>query len=219
MFDTIQRPLAQVAHRLGEFAVVTGDRAVREVESERHLANIHGTFYEVPLITNGAPPAFPLLRPVSSHSKQITDFCSWNGLLVLAGVRSDAANDGHVFADADNDTALWFGGVDDLWKLGKPVGRGGPWHDSEVQARIPSDPYLMTGYDRKSLELSHHSTQPVTITLQVDIDGTGLWVDYRAFQVEPNKTLTYQFPTGFSACWVRAVSDRDTKATLTLIYR
>ena len=33
-------------------------RVSREVESERHLANIHGTFYEVPLITNGAPPAW-----------------------------------------------------------------------------------------------------------------------------------------------------------------
>ncbi len=61
-------------------------RALREVESERHLANIHGTFYEVPLISNGAPPAWNLMRPVSSHSKQISDFCSWNGLLVLAGV-------------------------------------------------------------------------------------------------------------------------------------
>src|SRR5690606_27112604 len=75
-------------------------RASREVESERHLANIHGTFYEVPLVTNGAPPAWNLMRPVASHSKQITDYCSWNGLLVLAGVRADAQGDGHVFVDA-----------------------------------------------------------------------------------------------------------------------
>ena len=194
-------------------------RASREVESERHLANIHGTFYEVPLITNGAPPAFHLMRPVSSHSKQITDFCSWNGLLVLAGVRADATNDGHVFADADHGTALWFGAVDDLWKLGKPVGHGGPWHNTQAKAGVPSDPYLMTGYDRKSLELSHRSTEPVTITLQVDINGTGLWVDFRSFDVEPGRTLSYRFPAGFSASWVRAVSDRDTNATLTFTYR
>ena len=94
-------------------------RSSREVESERHLANIHGTFYEVPLVTNGTPPDWNRMRPVSSHSKQITDFCSWNGLLVLAGVRSDATGDGHVFADADQKVGLWFGGIDDLWKLGK----------------------------------------------------------------------------------------------------
>ncbi|MBI2480806.1 MAG: sulfatase, partial [Planctomycetia bacterium] len=123
-------------------------RGSREVESERHLANFHGTFYEVPLITNGAPPAFDHLRPVASHAKQIFDFCSWNGLLVLSGVRSDATADGHVFIDDEHKTGLWFGGVDDLWKLGKPVGRGGPWLNSSVQANAPSDAYLMTGYDK-----------------------------------------------------------------------
>ncbi len=193
-------------------------RASREVESERHLANIHGTFYEVPLITNGAPPDWHRMRPVSSHSKQITDFCSWNGLLVLAGVREEATADGHVFRDADGRTALWFGGIDDLWKLGKPVGQGGPWLDSPVQAGLPSDPYLMTGYDRKTVMLAHKAMEPVTMTLQIDIDGTGLWVNYRAFNVDPGQTLKYEFPEAFSACWVRAVCDHDTIATATFLY-
>ena len=130
-------------------------RTAREVESERHLANIHGTFYEVPLVTNGAPPAWNRMRPVSSHSKQITDFCSWNGLLVLAGVRADATDDGHVFANKKDKVSLWFGGIDDLWKLGKPVGEGGPWRNSKVEKDVPSAPYLMTGYDKKSVTISH----------------------------------------------------------------
>jgi hypothetical protein len=192
---------------------------VREVESERVLANIHGTFYEVPLVTNGAPPAFHLMRPVSSHGKQITDYCSWNGLLVLAGVRPDAREDGHVFAERGGRAALWFGGVDDLWKLGKPVGRGGPWRDTRVTAGVPSDPYLMTGYDDKAVDLSHGSTERVTVTLQVDIDGSGTWLDYRAFAVEPGKSASYRFPPGFSACWVRAVCDRDTTASAVFTYR
>ncbi len=194
-------------------------RASREVESERHLANIHGTFYEVPLVTNGAPPAWHQMRPVSSHSKQITDFCSWNGLLVLAGVRADAKNDGHVFADPDNKMALWFGGIDDLWKFGKPVGDGGPWFNTRVEAGTPSDPYLMTGYDRKTAWMSHQSGEPVTFTLQVDLDGTGLWVDYQAFTIPADKTVAHEIPTAFSACWIRAVSDRDTTATVMLEYR
>ncbi len=194
-------------------------RALREVESERHLANIHGTFYEVPLVTNGAPPAWNLIRPVASHSKQISDFCSWNGLLVLAGVRADATSDGHVFATAEHKIALWFGGVDDLWKLGKPVGKGGPWHDSEATAGVPSDAYLMTGYDRKNVELSHHSSERVTIKLQIDIDGKGTWVDYQSFTIEPAEVINHEFPIGFSACWVRAVSDRNTKATVKFTYR
>ncbi len=194
-------------------------RADREAQSERHLLNIHGTFYEAPLVTNSAPPAFNRIRPVASHSKHITDFCTWNGLLVLAGVRADAVNDGHVFADPDQKVALWFGGIDDLWKLGKPVGAGGPWRDSALKAGAPSDPYLMTGYDQKTMKLSHRSFSPVMFTLQVDIDGTGLWVDYRSFKVEPRLEVTWSFPTDFSACWVRAVSEQDTTATLLFDYR
>jgi len=159
------------------------------------------------------------MRPVSSHNKQITDFCSWNGLLVLAGVRSDAENDGHVFANREHDVALWFGGVDDLWKLGKPVGTGGPWLRTEVQANVPSDPYLMRGYDRKKVELSHESEQSVTITLEIDIDGTGLWVSYKSFEVPAGETIKHSFPEAFSACWVRAKCEHPTTATVQFTYR
>ncbi|MEZ6093952.1 MAG: hypothetical protein R3C03_06895 [Pirellulaceae bacterium] len=193
-------------------------RAMREVESERHLANIHGTFYELPLIENGEPPLWNLVRPVSSHSKQIADFCSWNGLLVLSGVRADATPDGHVFADDEHDIGVWFGGVDDLWKLGKPVGRGGPWLNTDVKAQVPSDPYLMRGYDRKSVSLSHQSNVPVSIQLQIDIDGHGHWVDYQTITVPARQTVAYQFPESFSAAWIRTVSSIDTTATALFVY-
>ncbi|MCA9061869.1 MAG: hypothetical protein KDA96_02390, partial [Planctomycetaceae bacterium] len=194
-------------------------RALREVESERTIANIHGTFYEVPLVTNGAPPAWNLIRPVSSHQKQISDFCSWNGLLVLSGVRHDASNDGHVFRDPETGFGLWFGGVDDLWKFGKPTGRGGPWKTSEVRAGIPSDPYLMTGYDRKSVTMSNTGRNPVNIRLEIDLDGEGRWIGYRTFHCLMNETVSHDFPKGFSACWIRAVSDHDTTATVQFTYR
>ncbi|QEG00248.1 hypothetical protein Mal15_43180 [Stieleria maiorica] len=194
-------------------------RASREVQSERHLANIHGTFYEIPLVTNGAPPAWNLMRPVSSHSKQITDFCSWNGLLVLCGIRPDAENDGHVFRDAKHNMGLWFGGIDDLWKLGKPTGSGGPWRNTHVKPEIPSDPYLIKGYDDKTVTMSHDATVAVTMTLQIDLDGDGRWVDHKRFDVPAGKPLRYPFPKGFSACWIRAVCDTQTIATVQFDYR
>ncbi len=103
-----------------------GARGLREVILERELANIHGTIYEVPLVTIGNLPAWNLVRPVSSQRKPITDFSNWNDLLVLGGVQADAKEDGHVFVSSDPKPDLWFGGIDDLWKLGKPVGDGGP---------------------------------------------------------------------------------------------
>ncbi|QDV63926.1 sulfatase-like hydrolase/transferase [Crateriforma conspicua] len=193
-------------------------RMMREVESERHLANLHGTFYELPLVTNGAPPAWNRIRPVASHRKWISDFCSWNGLLVLAGLSPDAIDDSHVFLDADRSVGLWFGGVDDLWQLGKPVGHGGPWYESTVAADVASDAYLMTGYDQKTMTLSHEHQSDVTFTVQVDVDGTDLWVDYDRLTCPANQEITHRFPDRFSACWVRLISDTDTKATAQLVY-
>ena len=68
-------------------------RTVRECETERSIANIHGTFYEIPRadnMTKQQPLNFYKLRPIASHDRLITDFCTWRGLLVLAGCRTDA---------------------------------------------------------------------------------------------------------------------------------
>ncbi|MCA9139911.1 MAG: hypothetical protein KDB00_24225, partial [Planctomycetales bacterium] len=194
-------------------------RATREVESERELANIHGTFYELPLVTNDAPPAWNLMRPVSSHRKQITDYCSWNGLLVLCGVKQDASENDHLFCDPKLGVGLWLGGIDDLWKLGKPIGHGGPWKSTPVEAGIHSDAYLMRGYDRKSVSLSHLSSDPVTITLEIDIDGNGMWVPYKSFVIPAGTTTNHTFPLAFSAFWVRAFTDAATTATVQFEYQ
>lgn len=190
-------------------------RTCREVESERELANIHGTFYELPLEENDQPPVFQKLRPVSSHRKQIGDFASWNGLLVMTGVARQAREDGHVYRYEGGNEAVWFGGIDDLWKLGKPVGTGGPWKDTPVRAGEWSDPYLMTGYDKKRLELS--TDRLVEITLEVNFDHHG-YHPYKTWKVEPGKPFVYAFPAGYSAHWVRLATDRGCIATATFIY-
>ncbi len=108
--------------------------------------------------------------------------------------------------------------IDDLWKLGKATGRGGPWKATRVKANEPSDPYLMTGFNRKRLALSHDSSQPVMMRLEVDITGSGDWVSYRSFQVAPKQILEDEFPASFGAYWLRVVADRDCTATAWLTY-
>lgn len=190
-------------------------RGVREAVSERYLANLHGTFYEVPR-AEWEEPDFQRLKPVASHRKRIADFCTWRGLLVLSGVAAGAAPDGHVFGSPEG-PALWFGSIDDLWKLGKPRGRGGPWRDTPVRAGRPSDPYLMTGYDRKRLELSHDLARHVEVTLEVDFDHRGWRVD-ETFRVPGGETFVHRFPAGFHAHWVRLTAARDCRATATFVY-
>ena len=190
------------------------ERVDREVVTERDLFNCHGTFYELPARNAGG---FAKIRPICTHNLRVKDYCSYRGMLILTGVDADAPGDNpHIIRSEDGKVALWAGVVDDLWKLGRPVGKGGPCQDTKVEAGKPSEPYLMTGYEKKSVELSHKSDSSLSLTLQVDIDGAGTWVDYQSFDVPAGKVVTHDFPAGFSAYWVRAVSDRD--ATVSTIF-
>lgn len=192
-------------------------RSIREVESEREIANIHGTFYELPLIHVGREPLFSMMRPVSSHNYYIDDFNSWNGLLVMSGVRKDAQPSNSIYKNQDEKAGLWFGSIDDLWKLGKPIGKGGPWKDTSVKSNALSDPYLMTGYDKKTLTLCTDKDAKVTLWISVSHYLEQKLV-YKEFDLKAGKELTYTFPEGFSAHWAYLSSNKDCKATAQFLY-
>ena len=167
-------------------------RVDREVVTERDLFNAFGTFYELPADNAGG---FAKIRPIATHNRHIHDFCSYRGLLILTGIRPfSAADNPHVRRSEDGKAAVWAGAIDDLWKMGKPRGVGGPWKETEVTPGRQSDPYLMTGYDKKTLFLSHDAPKPITMDLEVDITGEGNWVSYQRFVVSSGQKLTHRFP-------------------------
>ena len=195
-------------------------RRIREVVTERSLLNVYGTFFMLPRNNSGGVRA---LKPVATHNKRIIDFCSWRGMLVIAGAAADAdPAHPHFVASDDGETGLWFGDIDDLWKLGKPRGVGGPWREAAVKAGEASDPYLMTGYDRKRLELSHDGGDDVTFALETDVFGAlhapETYFTYKELTVPAGETVTHEFPEGFSAHWIRLRPDAATTATATFIY-
>jgi hypothetical protein len=195
-----------------------GVRGVREVVSERYLAHFDGTFYEIPRQGTKTVPDFARMKPVASHRARIVDFSTWRGLLVLAGTRADALPDGHFFRAGDSGAGLWFGAVDDLYKLGAPHGEGGPWKDTAIAAGQPSDPYLMTNFGRKSLTASHDGDQTVRFTIEVDFLADGSWRKHAVIEVPAGRQITHQFPDGFAAHWVRLSADYTGKATAWLTY-
>jgi hypothetical protein len=196
-----------------------GARIAREVATERDLLNAHGTFYELPANNAGGVSK---IRPISTHNRLVHDFCSYRGLLFMSGVARNApANNPHILRSTDGKAALWAGAIDDIWKLGKPRGQGGPWHQSKIKAGQASDPYLITGYDKKRLQLRCDDPQSdhLKITAQIDIHGDGTWIDYQTFPIKNGETIDHEFPDAFSAYWIRFVSDKETTATATLSYR
>lgn len=188
---------------------------IRETEHERFLMDCHGMFYEL------SPWAYGNqiwgIRPISTHLWVMGDFCSYRGMLVL-GNDSASPHGGANPLAGEPQSNLWFGKTDDLWQFGKPAGWGGPWWQSAVQADIPSDPYLMTGFDKKVLHLTHESSATVTFTVEVDFLGSGVWKKYDTFMVEPDGYLHHEFPDGFSAHWMRIKADCACVATAHCIY-
>lgn len=189
-------------------------RVDREVCTERDLLNAHGTFYELPANNAGG---FAKIRPITTHNRSIHDYCSYRGLLIMTGIATDAATNDQIIRSDDGKTAVWAGAVDDLWSLGKPRGHGGPWSKTTVKHDKPSDPYLMMGYDKKSLSLS--TSEAVTLRVEVDITGTGEWVTYRTFEMKPGDTVKDTFPTGYQAYWLRVIASHDCVATAQLEYQ
>lgn len=189
-------------------------RVAREVATERDLLNLCGTFYELPAENAGG---FALVRPVTTHNRMIHDFCSWHGLLLFSGIDKETKDNRHIIRSDDGKAALWAGVIDDVWKLGKPRGKGGPWKNTAVKKGEKSDPYLMTGYDSKSLTLE--SDVATTILIEVDISGNGDWVTLRRSELQPGKELLVLFDAGFSAYWIRFSSSQDAKVSAQLTYK
>ena len=191
-------------------------RKAREVCTERDMLQAHGTFYELPALN--AKGAIRM-RPIATSDTAVHDYCSYRGLLVLSGVSASAAQDDrHIIRSDDGKAAVWVGAADDLWQLGKPRGFGGPWKSSNVTAGKPSDPYLMTGYDKKRITLANHGEVETTITVELDAAGDGRFAAYQSFKLAPGAKETFEFPDWINAYWVRTVSSATTNATALLTY-
>lgn len=191
-------------------------RICREVATERDLFSCMGTFYELPAEN---ADGYAKIRPISTHNYRINDYASYRGMIVLTGVNpKEGKGNEHIIVSNDGKAAVWVGVIDDLWQLGKPVGIGGPWKNTAVEAGVPSDPYLIGFYDKKELALSHQALQDVIFTVEVDPTGNGDWMEYLVQKVKAGEEWVYKFPKEFQARWIRFSVDTDTEATAWLTY-
>lgn len=188
---------------------------IREVDHERFLMDCHGMFYEL------SPWAYDNhvwgIRPISTHLWVMGDFCSYRGMLVL-GSDNASAHHGANHLAGEPQSGLWFGKTDDLWQFGKPSGWGGPWWEIQVEPNVPSDPYLMTGFDKKVLHLAHAANDNVSFCVEVDFLGNGSWRTYGHFDVPAGGYEHHEFPSGYSAHWLRITANRECVATAYLTY-
>ncbi len=201
-----------------EYEQLTGSahlRICREVATERDQFHAAGTFYELPAEN---ADGFAKIRPVASHNFRIHDYASYRGMLVMTGLKPDAKAGEHIVRSDDGNAVVWLGVIDDLWKLGKPTGHGGPWKNSAVKSGEPSDPYLTGFYENRTLELSHNANETVTFKIEAEPIGHGPWILYKEVSVKPGEKFNYRFPDSFQARWIRFVTDKNCTATAWLEY-
>jgi hypothetical protein len=192
-------------------------RICREVATERDLFNCSGTFYELPAEN---ADGFAKIRPVSSHNFRIYDYASYRGMLIMTGLENNThESNSHIIRSADKKASIWAGTIDDLWSMGKPVGEGGPWYNSQVKAGKPSDAYLIGFYDKRSLSLSHKSSGKVSFRIEADPIGNGNWMLYKEITVNSGEIFNLLFPDSFQSRWIRFIANTDCRATAILKYQ
>ena len=191
-------------------------RVCREVATERDMLSVGGTFFELPAEN---ADGFAKIRPICSHDLRVTDFGGYRGLFLMSGMSPDAKASDHIVRSDDGKAALWAGAIDDLWKLGKPRGTGGPWKNTKVKADERSDPYLMWAYDQRTLTLSHDQNEPVSFHIELDLTGTGLWVTWQRREVSPGEATSLTFEPAVQARWLRISTSAACAATAQLEYR
>jgi hypothetical protein len=183
---------------------------IRHAQTERLLMDIHGIFYDLPVLSYEGQ--IWGIRPICSHLRVVPDFCHWRGLFVMASDQID-------HDQGQPQSGLWFGNIDDLWSMGKPCGWGGPWWQTPVKAKDVSDPFLMTGFDKKVVHLAHDLKKDVWFWIEVDFLGNGTWKSYAPVKVSGERGYDYHvFPDGFSAHWVRIGVSDDCTASAYFMY-
>ena len=122
---------------------------IREVETEHFMVDIQGMFYELqPIAFEGRIWG---VKPICQHLRIIPDYCSYRGMLALGG-NETTPNDDNNAVVGQPQSGVWFGKTDDLWTWGRPKG-GAAVAERAVQAGAASDPFLLTGFERKALHL------------------------------------------------------------------
>ncbi len=184
---------------------------IRDIGEDSLLMTMHGTFWKFPKTFRSTNSAG--IVPRSTYLKVVGDFCRWQNQIVLGcddTAKSEFLNKRLVKGDIappQSQSNLWFIDPERLDQLGPVIGRGAVWLNDAVPASIPSEPFLFSGYERRSLQLVHDTPAEATITLELDMQGTGEWTTYRTVTLEPRTPAWLDLTSAPVATWIRLISN------------
>ena len=198
---------------------------IRDIGETALLMTMHGSFWRFPKTFSAANTAGIAAR--STYLKVVGDFCRWGDRIVLGcddAAKSEFINadsiKGRVAPPGKSQSNLWFVEPARLDACGPALGRGAVWLDDDVKAGVPSEPFLFSGFAKRSLHLVHDGEEPVTFTLEVDVRGDGSWMKLRDVTVPAHGCAWTEFTAAETGPWFRLTANRDAaKATAFFHYR
>lgn len=198
---------------------------IRDIGEDSLLMTMHGEFWKFPKTFSAAHSAG--LAPRSTYLKVIGDFCRWQSRVVCGcddTAQSEFLNKdrlkGNLAGPGKSQSNLWFVEPPRLDALGPALGRGAVWLNDDVKAGVASEPFLFSGFAKRSLHLAHGGTESVTFSLEVDAQGDGQWSKLREVTVAAKSSAWLEFVAAESGAWLRLTPNRDTtQATAFFHYR
>ncbi|NBN95556.1 MAG: hypothetical protein EBV31_08075, partial [Verrucomicrobia bacterium] len=199
---------------------------IRDIGEEgSRLMTMHGLFWKFP--ANFSSKHSAGITPRSAYLKVIGDFTRWQDRLVFGcddTAKSEFLNKrpakGALAGPGQSQSNLWFTLLDTPDKLGPAIGRGSVWVDEPVKAGVPSDPFLLAGFAKRAVFLSHDGAAAATFTLEVDVKGDGQWKTLCAVPMKADDLSAWvEITADEPGVWIRAKADRDiAKASATFQY-
>jgi|GEM_PF-156801 len=172
--------------------------------SSIYLMHMHGLFFDFPKTFSSTN--FAGLKPISSYYKMPTDYCMFNGKLVMG--KNDASQFANALALKDQSN-LWIGDLATVkTQWGAPTGHGAVWRDQAVTAEEVSDPFLIGGFSQRTLHLRNLGAAATTIEIQTSA-GTPAWTAVRSLTI-PAGGYVHESIGDLTAPWIRLKSSAAT---------
>jgi hypothetical protein len=133
---------------------------IRDIGESDLLMTMHGAFWRFP--RDFKPGATGGIAPRSAYLRVVGDFARWGDRVVL-GCDDHAKKEflnkrplkAHAGSPLVSHSNLWFMEPARLDQLGPVVARGAAWLGEDVAAGAVSDPFLVGGFETRSLVLAH----------------------------------------------------------------
>ncbi len=187
---------------------------IRDIGENELLMTMHGSFWRFPRTFSAANSAG--IAPHSTYLKVIGDFCRWNNRVVFGcddTAQSEFLNKdrlkGNLAGPGKSQSNLWFVQPAELEAFGPALGRGAVWLNDEVKAGQVSEPFLFSGFANRSLFVTHRSSEPVTLHLDVDAKGDGNWKKLTEIKVPARGGKWLEFSPKQTGAWIRLSPDRN----------